>query len=337
MEKKIKIGGYTPEYGVFLAPMAGFSDRAMRRICREMGAEYSVTEMISAKAVTFGDKKTYSLAKIKEDEGPVGLQIFGSEPEVMARAAEIITAHDWGDGFVKPNAIDINMGCPVAKIFNNGEGSALMRSPELIYRITRAVKENTNLPVTVKIRAGVDQEHITAPECALAAEEGGASLITVHGRTRAQMYSGSVDRDIIKKVKQSVHIPVIANGDILTADDALGMLSYTGTDGIAIGRGVVGNPFLFREIITAMSGRTYCAPTLREKVDIALYQLRLAVEDKGEKMAVPEARKQIALYLRAFRGAAAIRADINRALTYSEVESILLEALEREDNNDRED
>ena len=334
MKGKINIGGEQPEYGVFLAPMAGFSDRAMRRICRDMGAEYSVTEMISAKAVTFGDKKTYSLARIKADEGPVGLQIFGSEPDVMARAAEILSGHDWGDGYVRPNAIDINMGCPVAKIFNNGEGSALMRSPELIREITAAVKANTDLPVTVKIRAGVDQNHINAVECALAAEDGGASLITVHGRTRVQMYSGNVDRDIIKKVKQNVHIPVIANGDILTASDANAMLSYTGADGIAIGRGAVGNPFLFREIISFMRGEEYCVPTIREKTEIALLQLRLAIEDKGERMAVPEARKQIALYLRSFRGAAAIRAEINRALTYREVESILLEALERENIDD---
>ena len=334
MKNEINIGGEQTEHGVFLAPMAGFSDRAMRRICRDMGAEYSVTEMISAKAVTFGDKKTYSLARIKADEGPVGLQIFGSEPDVMARATEILSAHDWGEGYVRPNAIDINMGCPVAKIFNNGEGSALMRSPELIREITAAVKANTDLPVTVKIRAGVDPNHINAVECALAAEDGGASLITVHGRTRAQMYSGTVDRDIIKKVKENVHIPVVANGDILTADDAMLMLSYTGADGIAIGRGAVGNPFLFREIISAMRGEEYSPPTIREKTEIALLQLRLAIEDKGEKMAVPEARKQIALYLRSFRGAAAIRAEINRALTYSEVEHILLEALEREDNDD---
>lgn len=332
MEKEMEIGGFKPEYGVFLAPMAGFSDRAMRRVCRDMGAEYSVTEMISAKAVTFGDRKTYALARIKEDEGPVGLQIFGSEPDVMARAAEMLTSHTWDDGFVSPNAIDINMGCPVAKIFNNGEGSALMRSPELILKITRAVKENTHLPVTVKIRAGVDSHHINAVECAQAAESGGASLITVHGRTRVQMYSGSVDRDIIKNVKQNVHIPVIANGDILTPDDAMSMLSYTGADGIAIGRGAVGNPFLFREIISAMRGESCPLPTLREKVDIALLQLRLAIEDKGERGAVPEARKQIAMYLRSFRGAAAIRAEINRALTYSEVERILLEALDREDD-----
>ena len=323
----MKIGNQELKHGLFLAPMAGFSDRAMRRVCTEMGAEYSVTEMISAKAVTFGDKKTYSLANIKPDEGRVALQIFGSEPDIMARAAEILSTRDFGEGYVSPCAIDINMGCPVHKIFSNGEGSALMRDPDLIYRITKAVRKNTDLPVTVKHRAGVDEKSLNAVECAMAAESGGASLITVHGRTRAQMYSGTVDREIIKNVKQSVHIPVIANGDILSGEDALTMLSYTGADGIAIGRGAVGNPFIFREIIAALEDKTFTPVTLEEKVDVALWQLRLAIEDKGERVAVPEARKQIASYLHSFRGAAAIRAKINQATEYTVIESILREAL----------
>ena len=295
-----------------------------------MGAEYSVTEMISAKAVTFGDKKTYSLANIRPDEGSVALQIFGSEPDVMGRAAHILSTRDFGEGFTSPCAIDINMGCPVHKIFSNGEGSALMRDPELIYRITKAVKDNTDLPVTVKHRAGVDENSLNAVECAQAAESGGASLITVHGRTRVQMYSGTVNREIIKNVKQSVHIPVIANGDILTGQDALSMLNDTGADGIAIGRGAVGNPFIFREIISALEGGEYVEPTLEEKVKTALLQLRLAIEDKGERIAVPEARKQIASYLHSFRGAAFIRARINQAVSYDEIERIFSEALEEE-------
>lgn len=328
----MKIGNCELKHGLFLAPMAGFSDRAMRRVCREMGAEYSVTEMISAKAVTFDDKKTYSLANIRPDEGDVALQIFGSEPDVMARAAHILSTRDFGEGFCSPRAIDINMGCPVHKIFSNGEGSALMRDPELIYRITRAVKENTDLPVTVKHRAGVDENHLNAVECAMAAESGGASVITVHGRTRVQMYSGTVDREIIRKVKQSVHIPVIANGDILSGEDAISMLNYTGADGIAIGRGAVGNPFIFKEIISALEGGEYIQPSLEEKVEIALWQLRLAIEDKGERVAVPEARKQIASYLHSFNGAAAIRARINQATAYGEIERIFTEALEDEKN-----
>lgn len=329
--KVMKIGNIELKHGLFLAPMAGFSDRAMRRVCHEMGAEYSVSEMISAKAVTFGDKKTFSLAAIKPDEGPVALQMFGSEPEIMGRAANILTERNWeGEGLSSPSAIDINMGCPVHKIFSNGEGSALMRDPDLIYHIVKAVKENTNLPVTVKHRTGVDSEHINAVECALAAESAGACLITVHGRTKVQMYSGEVDRETIKNVKKSVHIPVIANGDIISATDALSMLSYTGCDGIAIGRGAVGNPFLFREITAALQGEQFVEPTLEEKVDIALWQLRLAIEDKGETKAVPEARKQIASYLHSFKGAAKIRVKINQALTYDEIESIFDAALKEE-------
>ena len=326
----MKIGSVELKHGIFLAPMAGFSDRAMRRVCHEMGAEYAVSEMISAKAVTFGDKKTFSLAAIRDDEGPVALQIFGSEPDIMGKCAEILTNKRWQDGFVSPVAIDINMGCPVHKIFSNGEGSALMKDPELILRIVRAVKENTDLPVTVKHRTGIDEKTLNAVECAIAAEEGGAELITVHGRTRAQMYSGSVDRETIKKVKQSVQIPVIANGDILSADDAISMLKDTGADGIAIGRGAVGNPFIFGQIRAALSGDSYTPPSLDERAEVALWQLRLAIEDKGERVAVPEARKQIASYLHSFKGAAKIRAKINTALTYAEIDGIFREALKEE-------
>ncbi len=323
----MKFGNLELKHGLFLAPMAGFSDRAMRRICHDMGAEYSVTEMISAKAVTFMDKKTFALAGIRDDEGPVGLQIFGSEPDVMARAADILMHREYPHGYAYPQSIDINMGCPVQKIFGNGEGSALMKDPDLIYRIIRAVKGAVDVPVTVKIRAGVNDENINAPECASAAESGGADMITVHGRTRVQMYSGRVNREIIKKVKQSVQIPVIANGDIISAADAISMLKDTETDGIAIGRGAVGNPFIFREIASYMDGEEYCEPTLEEKINVSLLQLRLAIEDKGEQRAVTEARKQIAMYLRSFAGASAIRAEINKAVSYKEAEHILMDVL----------
>ena len=322
----VKIGNAELKYGLFLAPMAGFSDRAMRVMCHRHGAEYSVSEMISAKAIVFGDKKTVRLARIREDEGPVALQLFGSEPETMAKAAYAMQT-GCGEGFVAPNAIDINMGCPVPKIFNNGEGSAIMRSPDLIYKIVKSVKENIDLPVTVKIRAGINKESVNAVECALAAEAGGASLVCVHGRTRVEMYSGTADREIIKRVKDSLHIPVIANGDIKTAEDALSMLRDTGADGIAIGRGAVGNPFVFREIECAILGREYLKPSLSEIIDTALLQLRLSIEDKGERVAVPEARKQIASYLSSFRGAAEIRGRINCSDSYYEIEKILLDAL----------
>ena len=328
----VKIGNCNLEYGLMLAPMAGFSDRAMRVVCHECGAEYSVSEMISAKAVVYGDRKTFALAKIEKDEGPVGIQIFGSEPDIMAKAADILE-HGTGDTeSTKPHSIDINMGCPVNKIFKNGEGSALMKSPELIYRIVRAVKGAISIPLTVKLRLGVDLSNINVTECALAAEEAGACLITVHGRTRAEMYSGEVHIEEIKKVKDSLQIPVIANGDIASYNDAEKMLRLTGCDGVAIGRAAVGNPFIFDEIRHGVEGREYTSPSLSERVNVALKQLRLALLDKGEKIAVPEARKQIALYLKDFRGAAKVRAEINRAVTYSEVEKILLAVLEADNS-----
>ena len=323
----IRLNEIELKHGLCLAPMAGYSDRAMRLVCHKYGAEYSVTEMVSAKAVVYGDQKTHALARIMPDEGHVSLQIFGSEPEIMAQAAHILSNPKEG---VRPVAIDINMGCPVNKIFSNGEGSALMKNPELIFRITKAVAESTDIPTTVKIRAGVNKSSINAVECALAAEEGGASLICIHGRTREQMYGGLADREIIKNVKSALHIPLIANGDIIDGESAVAMLRDTNADGIAIGRGAVGNPFIFREIISAIEGTEFVEPTLEERIDTALLQLRTAIEEKGERIAIPEARKQIALYLRSFRGAARIRAEINRSLTYSDVEIALKSALKDE-------
>ena len=313
------------KHGIMLAPMAGFTDRAMRLVCYRHGCEYSVTEMVSAKAVCFKDKKTHALAKIMADEGPCAVQIFGSEPEIMARAAEALSLGE--EGGVPPVAIDINMGCPVPKVFSNGEGSALMKNPDLIYKIVKAVCSSVDIPTTVKMRAGIDKNSRNAVECAIAAEEGGASLVAVHGRTRVEMYSGKADMEIVKNVKQSLHIPVIANGDITSGADALRVLCETGADGIMVGRGAIGNPFLFSEIISLLSGPDYCEPSIEERIDTALIQLSVAVLEKGEEIAVREARKQIALYLRAFKGAAQIRAEINRATTYSEVERALRSAL----------
>ena len=323
----MRLGALELKYGLSLAPMAGYSDRGMRTVCHEQGAEYSVTEMISAKAVTYGDKKTMVLAAIGKGEGPVGLQIFGSEPDIMARAAEKLSTGVGGEELAPPVAIDINMGCPVNKIYSNGEGSALMRDPELIYRIVRATSAATDLPVTVKLRAGIDREHLNAVECARAAEEGGASLICLHGRTRSEMYTGLADREIIRKVKASLDIPLVANGDVKSGSDALDMLRVTGADGIAVGRGAVGNPFIFAEIRAAIDGVPYTPPTLRERCEVALRQLRLSMLAKGENIAIPEARKQIALYLTGFHGAAILRARINTATTYAEVERIFYEIL----------
>ena len=315
---------------VSLAPMAGYSDSAMRTVCAYMGSDYSVTEMISAKAVTYKDGKTFSLARIRVGEGRVGLQLFGKEPSIVAEAAAMISGGYTAlpgcageEQFLPPAAIDINMGCPVNKIFGNGEGSALMASPSLIYDIVKQSAAAIDIPLTVKLRAGIDSGRINAVECALAAEEGGAALVCIHGRTRADMYSGYADRGIIARVKEALKIPVIANGDIRCAEDALSMLRDTGADGIAVGRGAVGNPFIFREIKAALGGGKYKGPTADERIEVALWQLRLAIEDKGERVAVNEARKQIAEYFKGHRGCAALRGEINRATTYSEVETAI--------------
>ena len=322
----MKIGNTELRHALMLAPMAGFSDHAMRRVCKDNGAEYSVTEMVSAKAVVYGDKKTAALARIAKDEGAVGLQIFGSEPSVMAEAAGVLSSPI--EGGVAPIAIDINMGCPVPKIYGNGEGSALMKNPSLIYDIVRAVKCATILPVSVKMRLGVDAAHINATECALAAEEAGAAFIALHGRTRVQMYAGKADVSEIAKVKECLHIPLIANGDVASAADALYTLRESGADGLMIGRGAIGNPFVFAEIAAALDGVVYAEPNTAQRADTALLQLRLAIEEKGEGVAVREARKQIALYFRSFRGAAELRRRINTATTYSEVAEAFVMAID---------
>ena len=321
----LRIGNAELHHGLMLGPMAGYSDRSMRVVCHRLGAEYSITEMVSAKALAYGDKKTYELANIREDEGAVAVQIFGSEPDVMAYAAERLSRAR--EGSARPVAVDINMGCPVHKIFSNGEGSALMKSPELIEKIVRAVVENIDLPCTVKLRAGVDDTSRNAIECAQAAEAGGAALVTVHGRTRVQMYSGEADREIIKNVKKSLHIPVIANGDIVSAESALDMLENTGADGIMIARGAVGNPFIFAEIAARLGGNPYSPPTLAERAETALSQLALAIEEKGELRAVCEARKQIALYFKGEAGAAALRGKINSMESYDDIEALLTSVL----------
>ena len=321
----MRIGNLELKYGICLAPMAGFSDRGMRYVSHMLGAEYSVSEMISAKAVCYKDRKTFELARISEDEGPVAIQIFGSDPNTMARASEILQKDMASNA--KPVAIDINMGCPVHKIFSNGEGSALMKNPDEIYRIVKAVNSASDIPVTVKIRAGIDKEHINAVECALAAEAGGAAAVCVHGRTRVDMYSGKADLEIIKNVKQSLQIPVIANGDIVDFESARKMFLETKADAIMIGRGAIGNPFVFSEILAGISGEKFVMPSREERINTALLQLKLSAQQKGERAAVLEARKQVALYLKGFPGAAAARAEINRSETYLDVERALMLSL----------
>ena len=321
MEKEIKL---------MLAPMAGYTDRHFRRICASFGADIAVTEMVSAKALCYeqrGKRRESKSASLAHIEGgiPTAVQLFGSEPEFIAEAVRLLASGEYrgNDSAERPCAIDINMGCPVKKVVSNGEGSALMRDPELIRKIVLTVRGTSPVPVTVKLRAGIDGENRNAVECAMAAEDGGASLITVHGRTRVEFYSGRADREIIKNVKKSVHIPVIANGDVTSGEEALAMLRETGADGIAVGRGAVGNPFVFAEIRAAIFGESYTPPSLGERIDTALEQLRLSVREKGERVAVVEARKQIAAYFTSFRGASALRASINRAESSEEVKTLL--------------
>ena len=317
----MKLFGIDLPYGLALAPMAGFSDYAMRRICCEMGAEYAVTEMVSAKATVYGDKKTLSLARITPHEPPTALQIFGSEPSIMAEAAEILSKSNIGGAL--PVAIDINMGCPVNKIYSNGEGSALMKDAQKIYDIVKAVKSSCSIPVTVKLRLGIDRAHINASECAVACEEGGADAITLHGRTRADMYSGKADMYEIRKVKEKISVPLFANGDITSGADALRVYAETGADGLMIGRGAVGNPFIFEEIKAAMRGEEYTPPSLDVRKQTALTQLSYAISEKGESAAVREARGQLAKYFHSFRGCAQLRARINRALSEADIKEAI--------------
>ena len=316
----LHFGNVTLAHGLMLAPMAGFSDYATRRLCRLYGADYCVSEMVSAKAVCYGDRKTPALARITAEEAPCAVQIFGSDPDFMGEAAARLS--DGVLGGVRPAAIDINMGCPVHKVTANGEGSALMRDPALVERIVAAVKKKTTLPVTVKIRAGWDENHINAPEVARAAEAGGADLLCVHGRTKTAMYSGKADPCVVKAVKIAVSIPVIGNGDIVDIASARRMLD-SGCDGLMIGRGAIGNPFLFREIVAMLADRMAPSPTPRERYEAAVQELTWRVEEKGENTAVLESRKQISAYLRGFPTAAAARARLHTATTAREVRECL--------------
>ena len=330
---QVTFGNIILPHGLALAPLAGVSDRAFRRVCRACGADFTVSEMVSAKALCYEqrkkDAKTRSvsgqLASVMADELPMAVQIFGSEPNFMAEAARMLEANEYIGCMseVPPSAIDINMGCPVKKITGNGEGSALLKNPELIGEIVSAVVKAVSLPVTVKIRAGWDAASINAPEVAKIIEASGASMITVHARTREQMYEPGVDRSVIAAVKRAVTIPVLGNGDIYTAADALSMMEETGCDGVMIARGAMGNPWIFSEICAALDGRNFTPPPLTAKFEIALAQVREMIAEKGERVGVAEAKKHLAWYCHGMEGAAAARGRLMQATSYDELAAIL--------------
>ena len=312
----MKIKDIEFENNIFLAPMAGIADRAFRELCINYGAGYTVTEMVSSKGLTMGDKKSKELLTLGETENPAGAQIFGDDPEIMAQAAKkCLEFH--------PDIIDINMGCPAPKIAMNGGGASLMKNPKLAGEIVKAVSDAVNIPVTVKIRKGWDDESITAVELAQIAEKNGASAITVHGRTRMQMYSGKVDYDIIAKVKKAVDIPVIANGDIVDEQSAAIMLEKTNADAIMIGRGALGNPWIFRRINAYLSEcRVLPDVSINEKMAVMLKHIQKIIEYKGEYTAMREARHHAAYYTKGIRGGAALRKEISTFEHFEQLEEL---------------
>ena len=327
----MNIGNISIPHGLCLAPMAGATDRTFRAICREYGAEYTVSEMISAKALCYDQlsKKatmpsaSVELATIYESEMPIAIQLFGSEPELMARAAEMIVLREYRGcvSEISPAAIDINMGCPMKKIVSNGEGSALMRSPELAADIVSAVKRAVSVPVTVKIRAGWDS--VTAPEFAKRMEAAGADMICVHARTREQMYAPGVDISVIADVKRAVSVPVVGNGDVYTLQDAKEMLERTGCDGIMVARGALGEPWLFSQIRAYLDGGIHTPPTSADRLDTAKRHLFMMLDDKPERRALAEAKKHVAWYIKDIRGAAAARDAVMCAETPAAMAAVL--------------
>ncbi len=330
----MKIANTELRHGLILAPMAGATDRTMRRISADFGCEYAVSEMVSAKAIVYEQDsrpsapiRTAQLCNIEEGAIPTAVQIFGSEPDFMAQAARLISNSAYrgfeGD---KPDAIDINMGCPVHKIVSSGDGSALMKDPELIHRIVEATVKASSLPVTVKIRAGWSRDSKNAVECALAAESAGAVAICVHGRTRDQFYSPGVDLEIIGRVKSAVKVPVIGNGDLFTAADAKRMLDVTGCDGLALARGAMGNPWLFTEIAAMLDGKEFTPPTREEVMSIAQKHLHMAIEHKGERRGLAEAKVVVSHYFKGIRGATKARFDFMNSMTAAQAEAAMIYA-----------
>lgn len=319
---KWKIGNVEIENQLVLAPMAGITNEAFRSICKEMGAGIVVCEMISDKALSFHNAKTIKMTGVSQNEHPLSMQIFGADKETLVYAAKWIYENTDAD------IIDINMGCPVNKVAKRaGAGSSLLRDPNKVYEITKAVVEATPLPVTVKIRIGWDENNINAVENAKMIEKAGACAIAVHGRTRAQMYSGHANLDVIKDVVEAVNIPVVGNGDIVDGPSALHMLEYTGCKAIMIGRGALGNPWIFKEINAYFAGKEFKRPSKEEIYNMIVDQYERLLKLKGERLALLEMRSHVGWYLKGMQGSAQIKNKANQALSFEEVKKILKEYL----------
>ncbi len=300
-----------------LAPMASIADTAYRRICKEQGAAYVVGELASAKGISYGDENSRVLLKVRDYERPMGVQLFGSEPEFMVKAAQIALAY-------KPDIIDLNMGCPVPKVVGNGAGSALMKTPALAYEITKAVVESVPVPVTVKFRSGWNEESINAVEFAQLMEKAGASMLTVHGRTKAQMYRPPVNLDIIKQVKEAVSIPVCGNGGIDSIDSYLHMMEYTGCDLAMIGQASYGNPWIFRDIRHYLqTGERLLPPSLEEKLSTLSRHVHWVCEEVGEYAGMKISRRQASFYLKGLHGAPAFRKACGELSTLEDLEKLI--------------
>lgn len=322
----MKIGNVELTNRVFLAPMAGVTDMPFRVLCKEQGCGLVYTEMVSAKGMHYNDQKSTQLTLLDEKEKPGAVQIFGSEPEILAEVASRLDKSD-------ASIIDINMGCPAPKITKNGEGSALMRKPELVARIVKAVSSATQKPVTVKIRKGWDDATINAIQIAQIAEENGACAVAVHGRTREQYYSGKADWDIIKQVKSSVSIPVIGNGDVVGPIEAKCLFEETGCDAIMVGRGAQGNPWIFNQINSYLEeGKIVQMPTAQQKIEMIIRHMNMLIEHKGERTGILEMRSHIAWYIKGLRDAAHTKQKIFTLTDKEEIFSVLQSFLIRQEN-----